>query len=313
MTSVHPGARLVAVGSSVAGDQAVTTASGMPSGSPGLARLPAVQPHFRRQVCPAPWALGNCCFLTAQGGHTHNSARGAGRLHADPQLAVQVDDRVVDEGEDSQFELGLAGVTVLDHAGVSVGDGATERGTWRSGVLRVPRPGPVSAVAGEPKASHGAHRAAGPVPTRAPPVVDEAEGDGVLGVTGGRRPAFHQHHLQAALLPVQPHLDLDVIAGRHAVILRYWRISNKQLHFRDKCASAVQVFRDAVDPAEEWRSGGLFLQPLVPAPQKQLRGSVEISEDPPGESSGGHLQSRAGYRAADLGGRTQSRLQWSGP
>lgn len=41
---------------------------------------------------------------------------------------MQVDDRIVDEGEDSQLELGLAGVAVLDHTGVGVGDWAAEGG-----------------------------------------------------------------------------------------------------------------------------------------------------------------------------------------
>jgi hypothetical protein len=41
---------------------------------------------------------------------------------------VQVHDGVVDERENSQLELGLAGVAILDHAGVGVGNGAAERG-----------------------------------------------------------------------------------------------------------------------------------------------------------------------------------------
>lgn len=41
---------------------------------------------------------------------------------------MQVDDRIVDEGEDPQLELGLAGVAILDHTGVGVGDWAAEGG-----------------------------------------------------------------------------------------------------------------------------------------------------------------------------------------
>lgn len=167
---------------------------------------------------------------------------------------MQVNYGVVDEGEDSQLELGLAGVSVLDHAGVGVGDRAATKGNVGLGGTQVPRPRPTS----------------GPTPRAqcplSPPVVDEPKGDGVLGIPGGRRPASNQHHLEAALLPVQPHLDLDLIAGRHAVVLRYGRISDEQLHFRDKRARAVQVFHDSVNPAREWQSGGRFCGPLFLGP-----------------------------------------------
>lgn len=82
------------------------------------------------------------------------------------------------------------------------------------------------------------------------PVVDEAEGYGVLGVAGGGGPALSQHDLQTALLPVKPHLNLDLIAGGHAIVLRYGRIANVQLHFCDKISSPVEVFDDGVDPVE---------------------------------------------------------------
>lgn len=61
-----------------------------------------------------------------EGTSAYYSAGVPGVLHAYSQLAVQVDDGVVDEGEDSQLELGLAGVAVLDHTGVGVGNGAAE-------------------------------------------------------------------------------------------------------------------------------------------------------------------------------------------
>lgn len=59
--------------------------------------------------------------------NTYDFARGPGGLHADAKLAVQVDYGVVDEGEDFQLKLGLVGVPVLNHTGVSVGDGAAGR------------------------------------------------------------------------------------------------------------------------------------------------------------------------------------------
>lgn len=62
----------------------------------------------------------------AEGASAYYPARVPGVLHAHSQLAVQVDDGVVDEGEDSQLELGLAGVAILDHAGVGVGNRAAE-------------------------------------------------------------------------------------------------------------------------------------------------------------------------------------------
>lgn len=37
---------------------------------------------------------------------------------------MQIDDGVVDEGEDFQLKLGLRGVPVLDHVRVRIGDGA---------------------------------------------------------------------------------------------------------------------------------------------------------------------------------------------
>jgi hypothetical protein len=61
-----------------------------------------------------------------EGASAYYPARVPGVLHAHSQLAVQVDDGVVDEGEDSQLELGLAGVAILNHAGVGVGNRAAE-------------------------------------------------------------------------------------------------------------------------------------------------------------------------------------------
>lgn len=61
-----------------------------------------------------------------EGTSAYYSAGVPGVLHAHSQLAVQVDDGVVDEGEDSQLELGLAGVAILDHTGVGVGNRAAE-------------------------------------------------------------------------------------------------------------------------------------------------------------------------------------------
>lgn len=83
------------------------------------------------------------------------------------------------------------------------------------------------------------------------PVVDEAKGDRIPGVAGGGGPALSQHNLQTALLPVKPHLNLDLVASGHAIVLRYGRIANEQLHFRDKISGTVEVFNDGVDPAGE--------------------------------------------------------------
>lgn len=83
------------------------------------------------------------------------------------------------------------------------------------------------------------------------PVVDEAKGDGVPGVAGGRGPALSEHHLKAALLPVEPHFNFDLITGGHAVILRYGRVADEQLHFGDKVSSAMEVLDDGVDPVGE--------------------------------------------------------------
>lgn len=58
---------------------------------------------------------------------TYYFARGAGGFHADAKLAVQIDYGVADEGEDFQLNLGLAGVPVLNHIRVCVGDGAAGR------------------------------------------------------------------------------------------------------------------------------------------------------------------------------------------
>lgn len=59
------------------------------------------------------------------------------------------------------------------------------------------------------------------------PVVNEAKHDWVPGVAGWCRPALGQDHLEVAFLFIEPHFDLDVITGRHAVILRNRRVSNK--------------------------------------------------------------------------------------
>lgn len=80
------------------------------------------------------------------------------------------------------------------------------------------------------------------------PVVDETERDRVPRVAGWRRPALSQDHLEVAFLLTEPHFDLDVITGRHTVILRYRGVPNKQLHFGDKIASAMEVLDDGVDP-----------------------------------------------------------------
>lgn len=64
----------------------------------------------------------------AEGASTYYPARVPGALQAHPELAVQVDDGIVDEGKDSQLELGFAGVAILDHTGVGVGDRAAGGG-----------------------------------------------------------------------------------------------------------------------------------------------------------------------------------------
>lgn len=102
------------------------------------------------------------------------------------------------------------------------------------------------------------------------PVIDEAKGDGVPGVAGGGGPALGQNHLKAALLPVEPHFNLDLITGGHTVILRYGRISNEQLHLSDEVPSAMEVFDDGVDPVGERLVEACFLKSflLIP-PHKQ--------------------------------------------
>lgn len=83
------------------------------------------------------------------------------------------------------------------------------------------------------------------------PVVDEAKGDGVPGIAGRGGPALSEHHLKTALLPVKPHFNLDLIAGRHSIVLRYGRLADEQLHFSDKISSTVEIFDDGVDPVGE--------------------------------------------------------------
>lgn len=113
------------------------------------------------------------------------------------------------------------------------------------------------------------------------PVVDEAKGDGVLSVAGGGGPALSQHDLQTALLPVKPHLNLDLIAGGHAIVLRYGRIANEQLHFRDKISSTVEIFDDGVDPVvgqgiEALRS---LLYEVLSSSSSPPKGGTEVKED----------------------------------
>lgn len=112
------------------------------------------------------------------------------------------------------------------------------------------------------KGSSSAQRPAEPLP-----VVDEAKHDGVPGVAGRRGPALGQDHLEVALLFVEPHFDLDVVAGRHAIILRDRRVSDEQLHFGDKVSSSVEVLDDGVNPA---RGAGCrevaSVTPRVPVP-----------------------------------------------
>lgn len=81
--------------------------------------FPCTDRSFTKQKSPAPGEAED-------GASAYYPARVLGALHAHSQLAVQVDDGVVDEGEDPQLELGLAGVAILDHAGVGVGNRAAE-------------------------------------------------------------------------------------------------------------------------------------------------------------------------------------------
>ena len=59
------------------------------------------------------------------------------------------------------------------------------------------------------------------------PVVNKTKHDRVPGVAGRRGPALGQDHLQVAFLLIEPYFDLYIIAGRHTVILRNRRVSNK--------------------------------------------------------------------------------------
>lgn len=96
-----------------------------------VCRTQHLSPEVRPQSHPHPRRP----YHDEQGGprqklrtpNTYYFAGGPRGLHADAKLAVQVDDGVVDEGEDFQLKLGLVGVPVLNHAGVSVGDGAAGR------------------------------------------------------------------------------------------------------------------------------------------------------------------------------------------
>lgn len=112
------------------------------------------------------------------------------------------------------------------------------------------------------------------------PVVDEAKRDRVPGITGWRCPALGQDHLEVAFLFIEPHFDLDVVAGRHAIIPRYRGVPNKQLHFCDKISSAMEVLNDGVNPAEGavcWRFPPEI--PLIPTPpRKATSKSVEIKK-----------------------------------
>lgn len=123
----------------------------------------------------------------------------------------------------------------------------------------------------------------GPGKAIPPPVVDEAKGDWVPGVAGGRGPALRQHHLKTALLPVKPHLDLDLITGGHGIILRYGRLPNEQLHFGDKIPSPVEVFNDSVDPVGEEALRSLLCAILSSqsSPQKVIQSGIEAKEAPP--------------------------------
>lgn len=215
---------------------------------------------------------------------------------------MQVDDGIVDEGEDSQLELGLAGVAILDHTGVGVGNRAAEGGKcgslsqllprydscehppftgipqppWKSQELISPQTQTTSAFAWKFQAvlsrQRGWERRCG----LSLPVVDEAEGDGVPGVAGWGGPALGQHHLKAALLPVEPHFNFDLITGGHAIILRYGRIPDEQLHFSDEASGAVEVFKDGVDPVGERLGEACFMQSflVVPPPQKGVLGRL---------------------------------------
>lgn len=127
--------------------------------------------------------------------------------------------------------------------------------------------------------------------TRHLPVVNEAKHDRVPGVAGWCRPALGQDHLEVALLFIEPHLDLDIITGRHTIISRYRGVPNKQPHLGDKTASTMEVLDDGIDPARV--SGFRRCAPVTPPfpllPKKQLQRSMEIKEDRPDEN-------RQGYR-----------------
>lgn len=101
-----------------------------------------------------------------------------------------------------------------------------------------------------PKAGHQRGGSDAQGPPEPLPVVDEAKRDRVPGVAGRRCPALGQDHLEVAFLFIEPHLDLDVIAGGHTVIPRYGGVPDKQLHFRDEVPSAMEVLNDGVNPAE---------------------------------------------------------------
>lgn len=97
----------------------------------GLVSPPGVGPP----ELPKPWASDNGATLLraircaspdtrSEKRNTYYFARGSGGVHANAKSAVQIDDGVVDEREDFQLELGLAGIPILDHVRVRVGDGA---------------------------------------------------------------------------------------------------------------------------------------------------------------------------------------------
>lgn len=111
--------------------------------------------------------------------------------------------------------------------------------------------------------------------SRHPPVVEEDEHDRVPGVAGRRRPALGQDHLEVAVLVIESHLDLDVVAGGHGVIPGDRGVPDKQLHLGDKITGAVEVLDNGVNPA---RAGGLrrctsatLPFPLLPRKQPQRR------------------------------------------
>lgn len=59
------------------------------------------------------------------------------------------------------------------------------------------------------------------------PVVNEAKHDRVPGIAGWRCPALGQDHLEVAFLFIEAYFNLDIITGRHGIILRNRRVSNK--------------------------------------------------------------------------------------